>query len=301
MGIFNKKDDQTTENLPTTIFLNPTLRLLEGFKDDIGISEPIIRLTKHMRDKYGVSKGDHVVLKKDDRLIKVKVDVSSVSDGIGEVARVNPAARDLLSAKVGDEIEVIPPESLILLIDTSGSMGEYISGMMKMEATKNAVKEFIRNKFLMGHDDKIGIISFGQFATVVEKLSNNYEHLENRTATLMPNGATAMHEGASLSIDLLSSPGGAKRIVLLTDGIPTTTGRMAIIGLAKKAASKHIVIDTVGVGSPFDFMGYDEGLLRKIAAITGGTFRRVLDIKELAGQFRELAEGKNYSHLLPEK
>ncbi|HEB30493.1 MAG TPA: VWA domain-containing protein [Spirochaetes bacterium] len=301
MGIFNRKDEQETENLPTTIFLNPTIKLLEGFKDDIGILQPIIRLTKYMRDKFAVSKGDHIVLKKDDRLVKVKVDVSSVSDGIGEVARLNPAARDLLSANIGDEIEVIPPESLILLIDTSGSMGDYISGIMKTEATKDAVKEFIRNKFLMGHDDKIGIISFGQFATVVEKLSNNYERLENRTATLMPNGATAMHEGVSLSIDLLSSPGGAKRIVLLTDGIPTTTGRMSIIALAKKAASKHIVIDTVGVGSPFDFMGYDEGLLRKIAAVTGGTFRRVLDIKELSGQFRELAEGKNYSHLLPEK
>jgi uncharacterized protein YegL len=301
MGIFKKKDDQKEEPLPTTIFLNPTLKLLEGFKDDIGIPEPIIRLTKYMREKYGVSKGDHLVLKKDDRLVKVKVDVSSVSDGTGQVARLNPAAREMLSASIGDEIEVIPPESLILLIDTSGSMGEYVSGIMKMEATKNAVKEFIRNKFLMGHDDKIGIVSFGELATVVERLSNSYEHLENRSTYLMPNGATAMHEGISLSIDLLSSPGGAKRIVLLTDGIPTTTGRMAIITLAKKAASKHIIIDTVGVGSPFDFMGYDEGLLRKIAAITGGTFRRVLDIKELSGQFRELAEGKNYSHLLPEK
>jgi Mg-chelatase subunit ChlD len=301
MGIFKKNDDQKEENLPTTIFLNPTLRLLEGFKEDIGIPEPVVRLTKYMREKYGVSKGDHVVLKKDERLVKARVDVSSVSDGTGQVARINPAAREMLAANIGDEIEVIPPESLILLIDTSGSMGEYISGIMKMEATKNAVKEFIRNKFLMQHEDKIGIISFGEFASVVERLSDNYEYLENRAATLMPNGATAMHEGMSLSIDLLSSLGGAKRIVLLTDGVPTTTGRMSIISLAKKAASKHIVIDTVGVGSPFDFMGYDEGLLRKIAAITGGTFRRVLDIKELSGQFRELAEGKNYTHLLPGK
>ena len=34
---------------------------------------------------------------------------------------------------------------------------------------------------------------------------------------------------------------------------------------------------------------------------TGGTFRRVLDIQQLTGQFRELAEGKNYKYLLPEK
>jgi hypothetical protein len=104
-----------------------------------------------------------------------------------------------------------------------------------------------------------------------------------------------------LAIDHLSYTGGMKRIVLLTDGVPTTTGRQAVLSLAKKAASLKIVIDTVGVGSPFDFMGYDEALLRRIAAITGGTFRRVIDIQELTGQFRELAEGKNYTYLLPGK
>ncbi len=301
MGIFHKKDDGESRNLPTTIFLNPSLRVLEGFKGDREKLEPIIRLTKYMREKFGVNRGDSVVLKREDRLVKARVEVSSASDGEGEICRPNKAARDILSAEIGDDIEVIPPESLILLIDTSGSMGDYISGIMKMEATKNAVREFIRSKFLMGHDDRIGIMSFGEFATIIERPSVNYEHLENRTGILMPNGSTAMYEGMNLSIDVLSSPGGAKRIVLLTDGIPTTTGRLSIISLAKKAATKHIIIDTVGVGSPFDLMGYDEGLLKKIAAITGGTFRRVLDIQELTGQLKELALGKNYTHLLPEK
>ena len=206
-----------------------------------------------------------------------------------------------MSAALGDQIEVIPPEALILLIDTSGSMGDFISGTLKIDATKNAVREFIRSKFLMGQDDRVGIIAFGESASVVEKPTTNYEHLENRAATLVPSGATAMYEGMGLAIDLLANTGGMKRVVLLTDGVSTTTGRVAIISLAKKAASLRIVIDTVGVGSPFDFMGYDEALLRKIAALTGGTFRRALDIQELTGQFRELAEGKNYTHLLPEK
>lgn len=300
MGIFHKKDDGESQNLPTTIFINPSLRVLEGFKRDSEIPEPIIRLTKYMREKFGVSRGDSVVLKREDRLVKARVEVSSASDGEGEICRPNKTVRDILEAEIGDDIEIVPPESLILLIDNSGSMGDYISGIMKMEATKNAVREFIRSKFIMGHDDRIGIISFGEFATIIERPSVNYEHLENRAGIIMPNGSTAMYEGMSLSIDVLSSPG-AKRIVLLTDGIPTTTGRLSIISLAKRAASEHIVIDTVGVGSPFDLMGYDEGLLKKIAAITGGTFRRVLDIQELTGQFKELAEGKNFTHLLPVK
>jgi hypothetical protein len=305
MGIFKKKDTEGNKeelkNLPTDIFLNPGLKVLEGFKADQDVPEPIIRLTKYMREKFGVKAGDTVVVKKDDKLVKAKVEVSSASDGEEQICRLNRAARDLLQVHVGAEIEVIPPETLLLLIDTSGSMGDFVTGIMKMDATRNAVREFIRSKFLMSEGDKIGIVSFGQFATIVERPTVNYEHLENRSNVLVPNGATAMHEGMSLAIDVLSFIEGTKRIVMLTDGVPTTTGKMAIISLAKTAAAKRIVIDTVGVGSPFDFMGYDELLLKRIAAITGGTFRRVLDIQELTGQFRELAAGKNYKYLLPEK
>jgi uncharacterized protein YegL len=300
MGLFRKDREEPGSNLPTTIFQNPSLRVLEGFKQDADSKEAIVRLTRQLREQLGVRKGDIVTLRKGDRLVKAKVEVSSSSDGTRSVARLNLHSRELLGANMGDEIEVIPPETCILLIDTSGSMADFISGIVKLEATKNAVVEFIRSKFLMGHGDRIGIVSFGEYATVVERPSVDYEHLEGRTGSLRANGATAMYEGMSVAIDVLP-PSGVKRIVLLTDGVPTTTGRLSIISLAKRAASKRIVIDTIGVGSPYDLMGYDEQLLRRIAAITGGTFRRVLDIQELTGQFAELAQQKNYTYLLPEK
>lgn len=300
MGLFRKDSEEKQSGLPTTIFQNPSLRVLEGFKNDSDSKEAIVRLTKQLRDQLGLRKGDTVTLRKGDRIVKARVEVSSAADGAKTVARLNPRSRELLGAGLGDEIEVIPPETCILLIDTSGSMADFISGIVKLEATKNAVVEFIRSKYLMRDGDRIGIISFGEFATAVERPTVDYEHLEGRTGTLSANGSTAMYEGMSMAMDVLP-PGGLKRIVLLTDGVPTTTGRLSIISLAKRAASESIVIDTVGVGSPFDFMGYDEQLLRRIAAITGGTFRRVLDIQELTGQFIELAQGKNYTYLLPEK
>jgi hypothetical protein len=308
MGLFSKKDSDDKpqgsgldRNLPAAVFESPSLKVLEGFKEDSAYSEPIVRLAKSLREQFGVHKGDFVILKKGDRVIKAKVDVSSAGDGTDRIIRLNPRSRELLSVQLGDDIEVIPHETLILLIDASGSMADYISGTEKINAAKNAVVEFIRSKFLMGQGDRVGMISFGQYATIIEKPSVQYEFLENRVDALRPNGATAMFEGLRLSLDNLSTSSGAKRIVLLTDGIPTTTGRMSIISLAKEAATRKIVIDTVGVGTPFDLMGYDEMLLRRIAAITGGTFRRVMDIEQLSGQFRELAEGKNYTHLLPEK
>ena len=303
MGLFKKKKDDRIkgkENLPSPIFLNPTLKVLEGFKEDLNSDEPIIRLTRYLRERFGVHRGDYVTIKKDGLTVKAKVEVSSAADGNSVVCRLNRKARDILDARIGDEIEIIPPETIILLIDTSGSMGDYLSGMIKMDAAKDAMKEFIRSKFLMNHGDRVGIVSFGEFASVVERPSVNYENLENKAYSLVPNGATAMYEGMSLAIDILSPLEGAKRVVMLTDGVPTTTGRLAIITLAKKAAQKGIVIDTVGVGSPFDLMGYDERLLIRIAEITGGTFRRVIDIQQLPGQFIELAETKNYSYLLPD-
>jgi Mg-chelatase subunit ChlD len=308
MGLFSKKDEsekagggKLDRNLPAAVFESPTLRVVEGFKNDSTSTEPILRLARYMREQLGLHRGDYVTLKKGDRAIRVKVDVSSAEDGADSIARLNPRSRELLAANIGDEIEIIPAETLILLIDTSGSMLDYISGIQKMEAAKNAVREFIRSKFLMGQGDRIGIVSFGEYANFIETPSDRYEYLENRIGVLMPNGATAMHEGMNLSIENLASRGGAKRIVLLTDGMPTTTGKLAILNLAKKAAEKRIVIDTVGVGTPFDFMSYDELLLRRIAAITGGTFRRVLDVGQLSEEFRSLALGKNYAHLLPEK
>ena len=300
MGLFRKDKEEEKPSPPTTIFQNPSLRVLEGFSSDSETQEPIVRLTKQLRERFSLKRGDFVALRKGEMLVKARVEVSSAQDGGENIVRLNPRSRELLNASIGDEIEIIPPETCILLIDTSGSMADFVSGIVKMEATKNAVVEFIRNKFLLTQGDRIGIISFGEFATVVERPSMKYEYLENRSRTLQANGSTAMYEGMSLAMDIMPESG-VKRIVLLTDGVPTTTGKFSIISLAKRAAQQRIVIDTVGVGSPFDFMGYDEPLLRRIAAITGGTFGRVLDIQELSDQFRKLAIEKNYTYLLPEK
>lgn len=305
MGLFSKKEDDGQEelnrNLPTPVFESPTIRILEGFKEDSQSSEPMVRLAKHLREQFGVRKGDYVTLRKGDRAVRARVHVSSQADSTDRIARLGRRTRDLLNVRLGDEIEIIPAETLMLLIDTSGSMMEYISGMQKMEATKNAVREFIRSKFLMRQEDRIGIVSFGERAALIERCSTQYEHLENRIDALMPNGATAMFEGLTMAMDNLGKSGGARRIVLLTDGMPTTTGKLAITNLAKQAAAQRIVIDTVGVGTPFDFMSYDEMLLRRIASITGGTFRRVLDVGQLSEEFRNLALGKNFAYLLPEK
>jgi uncharacterized protein YegL len=300
MGLFGKDKEEEKPSPPTTIFQNPSLRVLEGFSSDSETQEPIVRLTKQLRERFSLKRGDYVTLRKGEMLVKARVEVSSAKDGGENIVRMNPRSRELLNVSIGDEIEIIPPETCILLIDTSGSMADFVSGIVKMEATKNAVVEFIRSKFLLTQGDRIGIISFGEFATVVERPSMKYEYLENRSRTLQANGSTAMYEGLNLAMDIMPLSG-VKRIVLLTDGVPTTTGKFSIISLAKKAAQERIVIDTVGVGSPFDFMGYDEPLLRRIAAITGGTFRRVLDIQELSDQFRKLAIEKNYTYLLPEK
>ena len=100
-------------------------------------------------------------------------------------------------------------------------------------------------------------------------------------------------------MDLLEGMGGLKRTLLLTDGCPTTTGPREVIDEAYRAASHGVVIDTVGVGSPFGFASYDEHLLREIARITGGRFIRVRDVHFLAEEFRRLALEKKYQYFLP--
>ena len=46
MGIFKKKEERDSENLPTTIFLNPGLKVLEGLRSEKIIGKNLEAMVK---------------------------------------------------------------------------------------------------------------------------------------------------------------------------------------------------------------------------------------------------------------
>ncbi len=92
----------------------------------------------------------------------------------------------------------------------------------------------------------------------------------------------------------------SKIIILLSDGEETTRpgdGRMLATEAAELCRAWGIKIYCIGIGGPDEGrgllrrgMGFDEGLLRFLAAETGGIYRRAADAEALRAVYREIDE-----------
>ncbi len=153
----------------------------------------------------------------------------------------------------------IPPISMMLIIDRSGSMsGE------KMELAKEAAartSEFLRDK------DEIGVIAFDDAQYWVVKRQNVKDRKAIREAigTIRSGGGTsilpALYEGYN---SLKNSKAEIKHVILLTDGQAEREGYDTLI---RDFKNKNITVSTVAVGSDSDRV-----LLENIAKGAKGRF-----------------------------
>ncbi|MFQ5510089.1 MAG: VWA domain-containing protein [Leptospirillia bacterium] len=265
-----------------------------AFKGDEKDAEPVVRVSKQMRTNLGLSRGDYVNIKSGEHQVPARVEVGAKDDAA--TARLNPMARGMLQVQVGDLVEVVPYETLVLLIDASGSMEEPMGFMTsKVKATRRAIDDLIDAKAKAKERDLLGIVSFGEECELISEPSSDFALVKRRARSITPCGRTAMFEGLAYTLELLEEAHGLRRTILLSDGCPTTTGDGLVLELALKAKQMGVVIDTIGVGGAAAGrirITYDETLLRRIAEITGGKFIHVEQVKALEDEFLMLSEAK---------
>lgn len=256
---------------------------------DDGGEQPTARLSRKMMRKLGLRPGDLAQLHGPDGQAMPVV----VAEGgeNGESLALNAQARRFLDVRRGGEVAIVPPECLVLLMDCSTSMRLPLKiGVSRMKGTKRAIKMLLEAKTNQG-DDRVALVTFASFSQVLVHPTKDYARVGKAAREMRPNGATAMLEGMSKSIELLRGQDGAKRIILLTDGSATSSGPREILSMAKTARDAKIIIDTIGLGKPGQH-DYNERLLRSIAEITGGRFRYVDDLETLEQTFTKLASEK---------
>lgn len=263
-----------------------------AMKGDEKDAEPVVRLSRQMRTNLGLKKGDYVNIKSGDAELPVRVEVGAKGDAL--VARLNPVARGMLQVQVGDLIEVVPYETLVLLIDASGSMDESLGFMKsKMSATSEAIGRLLNSKAKSKERDLVGLVTFGEECELVSEPTDDFDLLIRRSRGIATCGRTAMFEGLEYTLELLEESAGLRRAILLSDGCPTTTGDGLVLELALKAKSMGVVIDTIGVGGGAkQKISYDELLLRRISEITGGKFTPVSKVRALEEELVSLSDSK---------
>lgn len=138
------------------------------------------------------------------------------------------------SHEVTEKIEVV------LVLDTSGSMGYCMNGRQggcsdtnpqRLAALKKAANSFIdatkvTNDTIQDKDSKvrIAIAQFGQNSGVVSSLTSDTAALKSSVNRLSANGATPADKGMTAAQTALrqARPGAKKIVIFFADGVPTT-------------------------------------------------------------------------------
>ncbi len=171
------------------------------------------------------------------------------------------------------------PIALVVLLDSSGSMGE--SGGEKMETARAAAMRTLAH---LTPADLAAVIAFRVTPEVVMPLGpvGDPSAAARRLAGISPNGGTNIFPAIDEAAALLASPGvkaPLRHVLLLSDGksLRSPGDAEAAVDRCLKAG---ITLSTVATGADAD-----GGLLRKLALDTKGRFYEAKSMSDLADLF----------------
>jgi Ca-activated chloride channel family protein len=210
-----------------------------------------------------------------------------------------------------------------MAVDNSGSMripdfqldGKPVS---RLEAVKDVFKRFVRggvSKLDGRPNDLVGLVTFANYPDVKCPLTLSHEVLEHEIAAVRPaapsDDGTNIGDAVAWALDdLKSAKAKSKVLILLTDGVnePVLLEGMPDpldpLDAARIAQGLGIKIYTIGAGTSGGVFRFtdpesgremlaraepvDEGLLRRMAEITGGKFYRATDSDGLTQIYRDI-------------
>jgi hypothetical protein len=152
--------------------------------------------------------------------------------------------------------------ALILVIDTSGSMGGGPGGASKMDLAKEAA---IAAAELLGEYDQIGIVAFEDTPRWVLQPApaTDLGVIQSAIAEMQPGGGTEIYPALKMAYDGLAPVDAkVKHIILLTDG---QAPQGDYPGLTRQMREANISLSTIAVGSDADF-----NLLEQLARMGNG-------------------------------
>ncbi|MCK7543411.1 VWA domain-containing protein [Marinobacter bryozoorum] len=207
---------------------------------------------------------------------------------------------------VGENTQVpVTGRDLMLAVDISPSMEERDMVMQgrplnRLEALKVVLDDFINHRA----GDRMGLLLFGTEPYIQAPLT--FDHKTLRTLLFeaglgMAGRATAIGDAIGLAVKRLRDlPQQHRVLILLTDGA-NTAGNLSPEKARDIAADSNVRIHTIGIGAETAVRqglfgsrrvnpssDLDEGLLRDIAAATGGQYFRARSIEELQGIYQEI-------------
>lgn len=200
---------------------------------------------------------------------------------------------------------------IVLCFDISGSMTEKDFTPNRLEASKEVAEAFVNDR----PGDRIGVVIFSRQSFTLCPITTDKTTVLSQIANIksgyLEEEGTAIGSGLATSVDRLKDQKTKSRIIiLLTDGVDF--GGLIPPDIAKEMAKFYkIKVYTVGVGSekeideqvqtPYGSMTnrkkleFNEGLLKTIAAETGGQYFHATDqdaLKKIYASINKLEKSR---------
>ena len=194
--------------------------------------------------------------------------------------------------------------NLGIVLDGSESMAASDYEPTRLDAAKRAITSLVTKT---SETNNVGVVLFETGAGTISYLTPvKQKTLDSISSIQQGTGATAMGDGLSLGIDMVSSILDKKRvIILLSDGIHNS-GLVSPEQATQYAILNNVQVHTIGIGSnePVylrdDIYGdpqyaeLDEQTLQDIASSTGGNYFKSLDEQGLNEILLELNTNLEY-------
>ncbi len=222
-------------------------------------------------------------------------------------------ARPRMSLPVPNETGTV-----VLAVDVSGSMQATDVSPNRMEATKDAVRRFVRAQ---PNGVEVGVVSFSDLGAMIQPPTRDRDMVLRAIDRLQPERGTNIGGGLQVALAAIEQAADAPRpnatatpapvaagqspvvepapatVVLISDG-ESNTGPPPL-EVARAAAAAGVRVYTVGVGSPEGiqlrirgqgvFTRLDETTLRGMADATGGRYLSARDESQLIEVYDDLA------------
>ena len=194
--------------------------------------------------------------------------------------------------------------NLGIVLDGSESMAASDYKPTRLEAAKNAINSLVEKT---SQKNNVGVVLFETGASTISYLTPVKEKTLNSILLIQQgSGATAIGDGLSLGVDMVSATLDKKRvIILLSDGIQNS-GLVSIEQATQYAIINNVQVHTIGIGSEKpvyirdDIYGepqyaeLDENTLKNISKSTGGSYFKSLDEQTLNKIVLELSSNIEY-------
>ncbi|KAK9978573.1 hypothetical protein ABG768_020318 [Culter alburnus] len=242
------------------LIVTPPLQL-----KDVGISGPRLILLSH--DKFGVY--SHKDKDSPQRIYvfdplagrHTRVNIDELANKLRDV-------RDDLTLKVTKT----PKEAIVVLLDSSSSMGEECFDkdckMKRIEAVKEIFDSFANRCMAYNFEQVICLVKFDSMVKTLHTFTETVETFKEYVHGLQPSGATLLYDALNRGCKELKQirqrfPDCRCRILCLTDG--NDCGSMCTpVDTAKRLMDSKIVVDAVLIGT------VDNAELHGISNVTGG-------------------------------